>query len=124
MYSDNHANRIGRINPRVGTITADQKGNVLVYLVVVILIFGVLGVSLISLFTTATSSSATPNDAKRARFIAESGIRYALSEIRNSGDIENAATLLNTTSEFKLGKNGGFTANVFSPGLTNKCKNI
>jgi Tfp pilus assembly protein PilX len=79
MYSDNHTNRIGRINPRVGTLTSDQKGNILVYLIVVILIFGVLGVSLVSMFTTATGSSATPNDAKRARFIAESGIRYALS---------------------------------------------
>jgi Tfp pilus assembly protein PilX len=75
MYIYRHANLFGRGNPRFGTITSDPKGNILVYLVVVILIFGVLGVSLVSLFTTATSSSATPNDAKRARFIAESGIR-------------------------------------------------
>ena len=84
-------------------------------MVVVLLIFGVLGVSLVSLFTTSTTSSATPNDAKRALFIAESGIRYALSEIRNSPDLETAAELLNTTPEFELGKNGSFTASVFSP---------
>ena len=106
-----------QITPRVRKLPADPRGNILVYLVVVILIFGVLGVSLVSLFTTATGSSATPNDAKRARFIAESGIRYALSEIRNSDDIEETATNLNTTIEFKLGTNGGFTANVFTPGL-------
>ena len=117
MNSDRQANRITRVNPGGAATTSHPKGNILVYLVVVILIFGVLGVSLVSLFTTASSSSATPNDAKRARFIAESGIRYALSEIRNSLDIETAAELLNTTAEFKLGKNGGFTANVFSPGL-------
>ena len=74
MDIERHPNRIDRINPRVRTITSDQIGNILVYLVVVILIFGVLGVSLVSLFTTATGSSATANDAKRARFIAESGI--------------------------------------------------
>jgi outer membrane protein assembly factor BamB len=93
------------------------RGTVLVYLIVLILIFGVLGVIIVSLFTTATTSSATPNDARRAEYIAESGIRYALSEIRNSKDLENSARLLNATTEFKLGKNGSFTAAVFSPGI-------
>ena len=117
MNIDGRQNRIGRVNPRMSKLTSDKCGNILVYLVVVILIFGVLGVSLLSLFRTATGSSATSNDAKRARYIAESGIRYALSEIRNSDDVENAAELLNSTSEFKLGKDGSFTAKVFSPGL-------
>ncbi len=92
----------------------DSRGTLLVYMVVVILIFGVLGVSLVSLFQTSTESSATPNDAKRARYIAESGIRYALSEIRNSDNVANAAESLNTTADFKLGKEGRFTASAFS----------
>ena len=117
MNSDRHANRIDRVNPEGATIPSHPKGNILIYLVVVLLIFGILGVSLVSLFTTASSSSATPNNAKRARFIAESGIRYALSEIRNSPDLETAAELLNNTAAFKLGKDGSFTADVFSPGL-------
>jgi hypothetical protein len=94
----------------------NRAGNLLVYLVVVILIFGVLGVSLVSLFTTATQSGATPNDARRARYIAESGIRYALSEIRNTDNFVDTAQKLNDTTDFKLGKNGSFTVNVFSPG--------
>ena len=117
MDIDRHQNRLGPSKSKAWRLTSNNKGTLLVYLVVVLLVFGVLGVSLVSLFTTATSSSATPNDAKRARFIAESGIRYALSEIRNSDDLYAVAELLNTTSEFKLGKNGGFTTNVFSPGL-------
>ena len=112
-----HQNRLGPPKSKAWRLTSNNQGTLLVYLVVLLLIFGVLGVSLVSLFTTSISSSATANDAKRARFIAESGIRYALSEIRNSPDIENAAELLNTTSEFKLGKDGGFKASVFSPGL-------
>ena len=117
MNLTKYANKISRIKPRVWKIVSDNRGTLLVYMIVVILIFGVLGVSLVSLFKTSTESSATPNDAKRARFIAESGIRYALSEIRNSDDVETAAELLNTTAEFKLGKNGSFSAGVFSPGL-------
>ncbi|MEJ2286504.1 MAG: hypothetical protein P8X85_23250 [Desulfobacterales bacterium] len=95
----------------------NKKGNLLVYMVVVLLIFGVLGVSLVSLFSTSTTSSATPNDAKRARLIGESGIRYALSEIRNSSDIVEAAERLNNTAEFKLGRQGSFSTSVFSPGM-------
>ncbi len=106
-----------RAKPQLGRLISDSRGNLLVYMVVVLLIFGVLGVSLVSLFTTSTGSTATSNDAKRALFIAESGIRYALSEIRNSPDVETAAELLNTTTEFKLGKDGVFTVDVFSPGL-------
>ena len=78
----------------VGRTLLNRKGNLLVYMVVVLLIFGVLGVSLVSLFSTTTGSTATPNDAKRARLIAESGIRYALSEIKNSSDIQLAAERL------------------------------
>ncbi len=117
MNNDRHPNRIEPANPQLWRYSLTNRGNLLVYMVVVILIFGVLGVSLVSLFTTSTSSSATPNDAKRALFIAESGMRYGLSEIRNSEDIKIAAELLNSTAEFKLGKKGSFTIDVFSPGL-------
>ena len=117
MNNDRHHNPIEPANPQLWRYSLNNRGTLLVYMVVVILIFGVLGVSLVSLFTTSTTSSATPNDAKRALFIAESGIRYALSEIRNSPDVYNAAELLNSTSEFKLGKNRSFTISVFSPGF-------
>ena len=96
---------------------SNAYGNIMVYMVVVIVIFGVLGVSLVSLFSTSTQSGATSNDAKRARYIAESGIRYALSEIRHTGNFLNTAQKLNQTASFALGKNGSFTVDVFSPGL-------
>jgi outer membrane protein assembly factor BamB len=91
------------------------KGNVLVYLIVVVLIFGVLGVTIVSLFTTATSSSATPNDSRRAYYVAESGIRYALSRIRNSDFNENFIETLNSTPSYNLNDGGSFEINIFSP---------
>jgi len=45
---------------------ASVKGNILVYLVVVLLIFGVLGVTIASLFKTTILSAAMPNDSRRA----------------------------------------------------------
>jgi len=96
------------------------SGNIMVYMVVVIVIFGVLGVSLVSLFSTSTQSGATSNDARRARYIAESGIRYALGEIRNAVNFISTAEKLNQTAKFNLGKDGSFTVDVFSPGLASQ----
>lgn len=90
------------------------QGNVLVYLIVLILIFGVLGVTIVSLFTTATSSSATPNHARRAAYITESATRYAFSELRNSGFATGVVNSLNTTS-YTVNAAGSFTLNLFSP---------
>jgi outer membrane protein assembly factor BamB len=88
------------------------KGNVLVYLIVVVLIFGVLGVTIVSLFTTATSSSATPNNLRRAFFMAESGIRYAMSELRNSNFDDDTINDLNSLT-YTVNKGGSFNLNVF-----------
>ena len=55
----------------------NPTGNVLIYVVVLMLIFGVLGVVMVSLFTSSTASTVTRNDSRRARYMAESGMRYA-----------------------------------------------
>ena len=91
-----------------------MQGNVLVYLIVLILIFGVLGVTIISLFTTATSSSATPNNARRAAYVTESAMRYALSELRNSGFDTGVVDSLNTTT-YTVNSTGSFSLNIFAP---------
>ncbi len=80
------------------SVTFKQSGSVLVYLIVVILIFGILGVTMVSLFTTASTSSATPNDARRAYNLAESGTRYAFSELRENEFEEDTIIALNSTT--------------------------
>ena len=89
------------------------KGSVLVYLIVVILIFGVLGVTMVSLFTTASTSSATPNDARRAFNLAESGTRYAFSELRHNDFAEATINDLNSTT-YNVTDAGSFSLRVFS----------
>ena len=96
---------------------SSTKGSVLVYLIVVILIFGVLGVTMVSLFTSATTSSATPNDARRAYFIAESGIRYGLSRIRNVNFHEDFIEDINQTTAYTLEDGSWFSINIFNPGF-------
>ncbi|MGD8292456.1 MAG: hypothetical protein PVF37_12180, partial [Desulfobacterales bacterium] len=91
----------------------NQIGSVLVYLIVVILIFGVLGATMVSLFTTATTSSATPNDAKRACFMSESATRYAFSELRNTDFGESTINDLNSTT-YNVTDSGSFNIRAFS----------
>jgi len=90
------------------------KGTVLVYVVVLMLIFGILGVVMVSLFTSSIASSTDRNDFRRARYMAESGTRYAFSELRkNDFDLNFMIDPLNTTT-YTVTDGGSFTINVFS----------
>ena len=94
------------------------KGNVLVYLVLVLLIFGVLGVTIFSIFSTATQSATEPNHFRRARYIRESAIRYSFSELRDSEfDPAVIATLnsISTAGPYKIEPDGEFKLAIFSP---------
>jgi outer membrane protein assembly factor BamB len=104
-------------------------GNVLIYVVVLMLIFGVLGVVMVSLFTSTTASTVTRNDSRRARYMAESGMRYAFSEIRKAfseiNGIDSIRDFMNDTlniTTYKIGGTENFTINVFSPWFVTPAK--
>ena len=56
------------------------------YIALVLIIFGVLGGVMASLLTSSMTSSATPNYSRRALYMTEAGMRYGLSELRNTED--------------------------------------
>ena len=62
-----------------------DRGNILIYVLMTMVIFAVIGVTMVSLFSTSVSSSATANETRRAFYLSESGIRYAVSELRQNG---------------------------------------
>jgi outer membrane protein assembly factor BamB/type II secretory pathway pseudopilin PulG len=95
-------------------------GNVLIYVVVVMLIFGVLGVIMASLFTSSTASTVTRNDTRRAIYMAESGMRYAFSELRKADFDEDFIINTLNTVDYKITNAGSFTINVFSPWFDSK----
>ena len=98
--------------------TSAARGNVLVYVVLVMLIFGLLGVTMVSLFSTSVSSSATRNDTRRAAYLSESGIRYAISELRAGDFTKTAITNLNknnNNNDYKISPTETFGLNIFSP---------
>jgi outer membrane protein assembly factor BamB len=92
----------------------NPAGTVLVYVVVLMLIFGILGVVMVSLFSSSIASSITRNDTRRALYMAESGMRYAFSELRNNDFDPDVIDTLNTTT-YTLNSPGSFTINVFGP---------
>jgi hypothetical protein len=97
------------------SIPLNPKGTVLVYVVVLMLIFGILGVVMVSLFSSSIASSITRNDSRRARYMAESGTRYAFSELRKADfDLNFMINTLNATT-YNIGGTESFTINVFSP---------
>ena len=113
MRRQKQSDRTVKYQPTRKHLTPD--GNVLIYVVVLMLIFGVLGVVIVSLFTSTTASTVTRNDFRRARYTAESGMRYAFSEMRKFDfDLNHMINTLNTTT-YKIGGMESFTINVFSP---------
>lgn len=93
---------------------SQKSGNILVYIVMIMVIFAVLGVAMVSLFSTSISSSATANDTRRATYLSEAGIRYAASELRAAAFSKTTITALNNTV-YTVSGAGRFDLNVFSP---------
>ena len=93
---------------------SQKSGSILVYIVMLMVIFAVLGVAMVSLFSTSISSSATPNDTRRAFYHYESGVRYADSELVNNTPKFSKPTIgkLNTTT-YKIAADGTFKLKIF-----------
>ncbi len=91
-----------------------RRGNLLAYVVLVMVIFGLLGALMVSLFSTSLAGSAEANARRRAVYLSESGLRYGMSELRNTGFSSAAINRLNTTTH-RLSPAGEFRVNAFSP---------
>jgi outer membrane protein assembly factor BamB len=97
-------------------------GNVLIYVVVLMLIFGSLGVVMVSMFTSSTASTVTKNDTRRAIYMTESGMRYGFSELRKVGlhereraDVNDYINNTLNSTTYTVTNAGSFTINVFTP---------
>ena len=91
-----------------------ERGNILIYVLMVMVIFGLLGVAMVSLFSTSVSSSATRNDTRRSAYLSEAGIRYAMSELRAADFAKTTINNLNATT-YKTSSTESFEPNIFSP---------
>ena len=61
----------------LATTLQDQKGSVLVVLVIAIIIFALLGAAMLSLTSTSAVNQVLAYSSSRAYYLAESGFRYA-----------------------------------------------
>ncbi len=72
----------------LATTLQDQKGTVLVGLVIAIIIFALMGAAMLSLTSTSALNQVWANSSSRAYYLAESGFRYAKTGYKNTVDIE------------------------------------
>ncbi len=61
-----------------------RRGSILIFIVVAMALFSVVGVVMVSLFSSSVTGVATANQARRAQYAAESGLRYVVSQIKNA----------------------------------------
>ena len=71
----------------------DRRGSILVFLIILMATFTVLGVGIVSMFGTSVPRSSFSNNARRAGYLAESGLRYTISEVRNAAAAAREAAL-------------------------------
>lgn len=60
----------------------NRSGAVLLFIVVTMIIMAVLGAAMVSIYSSSTVSQATPNQLRRAYYMAESGLRWVMGEVR------------------------------------------
>jgi hypothetical protein len=65
-----------------------QRGAILLYLIVSIIAVGLLGAAAVSLTTSSQMSTTAQNAARRASYNAESGLHYAMGEIRRQTELD------------------------------------
>ncbi|MBW1821186.1 MAG: hypothetical protein JRI92_05375, partial [Deltaproteobacteria bacterium] len=70
------------------SLLRQNKGNVLIGLIVTMMIFAALGAGMVTMTGTSTFSQVTANTTSKAYYLAESGFRYAASEYLNEGDTD------------------------------------
>jgi len=70
------------------SLLRQNKGNVLIGLIVTMMIFAALGAGMVAMTGTSTSSQVTANTTSKAYYLAESGFRYAASVYLNTIDAD------------------------------------
>jgi hypothetical protein len=89
-----------QINPRLSgysiVMTAGRRrqGSIMIYMLVLMVIFAALGVGMVSMFGSSIMSAFSPNSLRRANYMAESGLRYTISEVRNAPTLTAKETAL------------------------------
>jgi hypothetical protein len=102
-----------RISGHPSVLKGADSGSILIFLIVLMVIFTALGVGMVSMFGTSVLSSFASNNARRAGYLAESGLRYTVSEVRNAAASARETALTNIDD----GSANGIWFNVF-PGVS------
>ncbi|MBI5520115.1 MAG: LamG domain-containing protein [Desulfovibrio sp.] len=89
-----------------------QQGGIVVYLALALVAFGVLAMAGASRFGSVTRGVLSPNCSAAARYMAESGVRYAMARLRSTND---SATLTALVTE--MNNHGAYTVDA-SKGLS------
>jgi len=92
--------------PAVLPVFGQNKGNVLIGLIVTMMIFAALGAGMVAMTGTSTSSQVTANTTSKAYYLAESGFRYAASQYLNEGDTDTDGEIEDDRNQILIALHG------------------
>jgi outer membrane protein assembly factor BamB len=108
QYLDDHEH-MRRLNKYKNSL--DDGGNIIVYIIVVMMLFAALGAALVSIYTTSNLTAVIGDDAKQAGYLAESGVRYAIAELK--ADYTRAAIQFINATTYTMSDGDAFDVNIF-----------
>jgi len=96
-------------------LLGQNKGNVLIGLIVTMMIFAALGAGMVAMTGTSTSSQVTANTTSKAYYLAESGFRYAASQYLNATDADSPSNGIEDDRNLVLQNLDGSTFTFLNP---------
>jgi len=101
---------IRRRQKMVASVTASQRGAILLGLIGTMVIFSVLGAAMLSFTNSSTFNQVTSTGSARAYYLAEGGMRYAGSQFKNAGSENDKDDMLESLNghDFSMGSDGTF----------------
>ncbi|MCD6397717.1 MAG: hypothetical protein J7L71_09265 [Spirochaetaceae bacterium] len=91
----------------------NQKGSILIGIIVAMVLFAALGTAILSLTSTATMNQVMANSAARAYYLAESGFRYAYYHQENGNNLESTLEMLHDETLTLNNNDGSSHLNVY-----------
>jgi hypothetical protein len=89
-----------------------QRGSIAIYLALALVAFGVLAMAGLGRFSSVVSSVLAPNCATSARYMAESGMRYAMARLRAANDnatLTSEASAINSHGDYVVDASKGLS---------------
>ena len=117
LYEDLAARVSPGAVPAPGGRARAQRGAALIFYIIMLVVLGILASAMLTLFDEASQLATTVNHQKIAQYMAESGLRYAMSQMKGTGSISQKMGNINAIPTYTVEGDKQFDVRVYTLGV-------